>query len=150
MKFYWTCPTQNFLTYKILNESVSLRKNKNSILNWKKFILLFNILFVPSELSWTIIFVTYMICYFCEVKAFQGKIYEYIAFSIESIDMPEQLHFHFSLSCIGEGNGNPLQCSCLERPRDGGAWWAAVYGVAQSWTWLKWLSSSSIFNIIIS
>ena len=53
------------------------------------------------------------------------------------------IHFHFSLSCIGEGNGNPLQCSCLENPRDGGAWWAAVYGVAQSWTRLKWLSSSS-------
>ena len=48
-----------------------------------------------------------------------------------------------SLSCIGEGNGNPLQCSCLENPRDGGAWWAAVYGVTQSRTWLKWLSSSS-------
>ena len=47
------------------------------------------------------------------------------------------------LSRIGEGNGNPLQCSCLENPRDGGAWWAAVCGVAQSWTWLKWLSSSS-------
>ena len=47
------------------------------------------------------------------------------------------------LSCIGEGNGNSLQCSCLESPRDGGSWWAAVYGVAQSWTWLKWLSSSS-------
>ena len=46
--------------------------------------------------------------------------------------MTERLHFHFSLSCIGEGNGNPLQCSCLENPRDGGAWWAAVYGVAQS------------------
>ena len=44
----------------------------------------------------------------------------------------ERLHFDFSLSCIGEGNGNPLQCSCLENPRDGGAWWAAVYGVAQS------------------
>ena len=44
----------------------------------------------------------------------------------------EQLHFHFSLSCIGEGNGNPLQCPCLEDPRDGGAWWAAVYGVAES------------------
>ena len=53
------------------------------------------------------------------------------------------LHFYFSLSCIGEGNGNPLQCSCLENPRDGGAWWAAVYGVAQSRTRLKWLSSSS-------
>ena len=53
-----------------------------------------------------------------------------------------QLHFHFSLACIGEGNGNPLQCSCLENPGDGGAWWAAVYEVAQSRTWLKWLSSS--------
>ena len=46
----------------------------------------------------------------------------------------ERLHFHFPLSCIGEGNGNPLQCSCLENPRDGEAWWAAVYVVAQSWT----------------
>ena len=56
--------------------------------------------------------------------------------------MTERLHFHFSLSCIGEGNGNPLQCSCLEKPRDRGAWWAAVYGVAQSRTRLKQLSSS--------
>ena len=55
----------------------------------------------------------------------------------------EQLHFHFSLSCLGEGNGNPFQCSCLENPRDGGAWWAAVSGVAQSQTRLKRLSSSS-------
>ena len=54
----------------------------------------------------------------------------------------EQLHFHFSLSCIGEGNGNPLQCSCLENPRDGRAWWAAVYGVTQNRTWLKRLNSS--------
>ena len=61
----------------------------------------------------------------------------------EESDTTEQLHFHFSLSCIGEGNGNPLQCSCLENPRDRGAWWAAVYGVTQSWTRLKWLSSSS-------
>ena len=61
----------------------------------------------------------------------------------EESDTTERLHFHFSLSCIGEGNGNPLQCSCLENPRDGGAWWAAVYGVAQSRTRLKWLSSSS-------
>ena len=53
------------------------------------------------------------------------------------------LTFHFSLSCTGEGNGNPLQCSCLENPRTRGAWWAAVYGVAQSRTRLKWLSSSS-------
>ena len=57
--------------------------------------------------------------------------------------MTERLHLHFSLSCIGEGNGNPLQCSCLENPSDGGAWWAAVHGVTQSWTGLKWLSSSS-------
>ena len=57
--------------------------------------------------------------------------------------MTERLHFHFSLSCIGEGNGNLLQCSCLESPRDGGAWWAAVYGVTQSRTQLKRLSSSS-------
>ena len=61
----------------------------------------------------------------------------------EESDMTERLHFHFSLSCIGEGNGNPLQCSCLENPRDGGGWWAAVYGVAQSQTRLKRLSSSS-------
>ena len=59
-------------------------------------------------------------------------------------DMTEWLHFHFSLSCIGEGNGNPLQCSCLENPRKGGAGWAAIYGVAQSRTRLKRLSSSSI------
>ena len=58
----------------------------------------------------------------------------------------ERLHFHFSLPCIGEGNGNPLQCSCLENPRDGGAWWAAVYGVSQSQTWPKWLSSRSSSN----
>ena len=58
-------------------------------------------------------------------------------------DPTERLHFHFSLSCIGEGNGNPLQCSCLENPRDGGAWWAAVNGITQSRTQLKWLSSSS-------
>ena len=61
----------------------------------------------------------------------------------EESDMTEQLHFHFSLSCSREGNGNPLQCSCLENPRDGGAWWAAVYGVAQSRTQLKRFSSSS-------
>ena len=60
----------------------------------------------------------------------------------------EWLHFHFTLSCIGEGNGHPLQCSCLENPRDGGAWWVAIYGVAQSRPRLKWLSSStSRFNV---
>ena len=62
----------------------------------------------------------------------------------EESDTTEWLPFHFSLSCIGEGNGNPLQCSCLENPRDGRAWWAAVYGVAQSQTRLKRLSSSSM------
>ena len=58
-------------------------------------------------------------------------------------DTTERLPFHFALSCIGEGNGNPLQCSCLENPRDGGIWWASIYGVAQSRTRLKWLSSST-------
>ena len=58
-------------------------------------------------------------------------------------DTTERPHFHFSLSCIGEGNGNPLQCSCLENPRDGVAWWAVVSGVAQSRTRLRQLSSSS-------
>ena len=62
--------------------------------------------------------------------------------SLES-DTTERLHFYFSLSCTGEGNGNPLQCSCLENPRDGEAWWAAISGVAQSRTRLKRLSSSS-------
>ena len=67
------------------------------------------------------------------------------------LDMTERLHvFHFSLSCLGEGNGNPLQCSCLENPRDGGARWAAVYGVAQSWTWLKWLSMNKLFTKVLS
>ena len=61
---------------------------------------------------------------------------------LEESDTTEWLHFHFSLSCTGEGNGNPLQCSCLENPRDGGAWWAPIYGVVQSRTRLKWLSSS--------
>ena len=67
----------------------------------------------------------------------------------EESDMTERLHFHFSLSCIGEGNGNPLQSSCLENSRDGGAWWSAFNGVAQSRTRLKGLSSSSssIYNI---
>ena len=64
--------------------------------------------------------------------------------------MTERLHFYFSLSCIGEGNGNPLQCSCLENPRDGGAWWAAIDGVAQCRTRLTRLSSSSSNIIFIS
>ena len=65
------------------------------------------------------------------------------SWNLEESDTTERLHFYFSLSCIGEGNGNPLQCSCLENPRDGGAWWAAVSRVAQSQTQLKQLSSSS-------
>ena len=60
-------------------------------------------------------------------------------------DTTERLHFHFSLSCIGGGHGNPLLCSCLENPGDGGAWWAAVYGVAQCWTRPKRLSSTAIY-----
>ena len=67
----------------------------------------------------------------------------YSPWGYEELDTTEGLPFHFSLSCIGEGNGTPLQCSCLENPRDGGAWWAAVYAVAQSQTQLKRLSSSS-------
>ena len=63
-------------------------------------------------------------------------------------NMTERLHFCFSLSCIGEGNGNPLQCSCLENPRDEGAWWAAVYGVAQSRTRLKRLSGSICVHML--
>ena len=66
----------------------------------------------------------------------------------EESDVTERLHFHFSLSSIEEGNGNPLHCSCLENPRDGGAWWAAVYGVTQGWTRLKRLSSSSSSSCI--
>ena len=65
-------------------------------------------------------------------------------------DTTEQLRFHFSLSGIGEGDGGPLQYSCLENPRDRGAWWAAIYGVAQSWTRLKRLSSSSSSSSILS
>ena len=73
----------------------------------------------------------------------QRSLVGYSPWGCEESDMTEQLHFHFSLSCIREGNGNPLQCSWLENPRNRGAWWAAIYGVAQSWTQLKQLSSSS-------
>ena len=62
----------------------------------------------------------------------------------EESDTTERLHFHFSLSCSGEGTGSPLQYSCPENPKDGGAWWAAIHGVTQSRTWLKWLSSSNM------
>ena len=84
----------------------------------------------------------------------RGSLVGRCPWGLEESDMIERLPFHFSLSCIGEGNGNLLQCSCLEKPRDRWAWWAAVYGVAQSQTGLKWLSSSSsslshlLFNLI--
>ena len=63
------------------------------------------------------------------------------------LDTTEWLHFHSSLSCIGEGNGNPLQCSCLENPRNGESWWAAVYGVTQGRTQLKWLTAAAATTI---
>ena len=70
-----------------------------------------------------------------------GRLYS--PWGCEELDTTKRFHCQFSLSCTGEGNGNPLECSCLENPRDEGAWWAAVCGVAQSWKWLKQLSSSS-------
>ena len=91
--------------------------------------------------------------HFCYCKPLPGKSHGWrslVGYSpwgrYESV-VTERLHFHFSLSCNGEGNGNPLQCSCLENPRDGKAWWAAVYGVAQSRTRLKQLSSSSSSSV---
>ena len=79
----------------------------------------------------------------------QRSLVGYSPWGREESDTTERLHFPFSFSCIGEGNGDPLQCSCLENPRDGGAWWAAIYGVPQSWTRLKWLSSSSSSSIYL-
>ena len=76
----------------------------------------------------------------------QRSLVGYRPWGSKKSDTTERLPFHFSLSCIGEENSNPLQCSCLENPRDGWAWWAAVYGVAQSRTRLKWLSSSQCPN----
>ena len=73
----------------------------------------------------------------------QRSLVGYSLWGLEGSDTTERLPFHFSLSCIGEGNGNPLQCSSLDNPRDRGAWWAATYRVAQSRTRLKRLSSSS-------
>ena len=80
----------------------------------------------------------------CEAGALNGSNWVRNNTELSTVsETTEHLHFHFSLSCTGEGNGNPLQCSCLENPRDGGAWRAAVYGVAQSQTRLERLSSSS-------
>ena len=73
-----------------------------------------------------------------------GGAWKAVVHGVAESNMTKHLHFHFSLACTGEGNGNPLQCSCLEISRDGGASWGAVYGVAQSRTRLKRLSSSSI------
>ena len=73
----------------------------------------------------------------------QRSLIGYSPWGREESDTTEWLHFHFSLSYIGERNGKPLRCSYMENPRDGGGWWAAISGVAQSWTQLKWLSSSS-------
>ena len=73
----------------------------------------------------------------------QGRLVGCCLWGCTESDTTERPPFHFSLSCIGKGNGNPLQCSCLENPRDRGGWWAAVYGVTQSRTWLKWLSIHS-------
>ena len=84
----------------------------------------------PSALAWTVL-------------RGQRNLVDCSPWGPKESDMTERLHFHFSLSCIGEGNGNALQCSCLENPRDSGAWWAAVFGVAHSRTRLKRLSSSS-------
>ena len=70
----------------------------------------------------------------------------YSPWGCEESDTTERRHFHFPLSCIREGNGNPVQCSCLEDPRDEGAWWAVIYEAAQSWTRLKRFSSSSSSN----
>ena len=73
----------------------------------------------------------------------QKSLVGYSSHGVTELDTAEWLHFHFSVSGIGGGNGSPLQCSSIENPRDGGAWWAAIYGFTQSWTRLKQLSSNS-------
>ena len=112
---------------------VSQRVGHNWVteLNWTEFALIR----VPNIPDY------YAILFFTasDFTSITSHIHDWVLFLLCSISSD----FHFSLSCFGEGNGNPLQCSCLENPRDGRAWCAAVCGVAQSQTWLKWLSSSS-------
>ena len=98
-----------------------------------------------SVVSFAIIFSNSEGCLFTLliVSFAMQKLLSLIRSHLFTLDATERLHFHFSLSCIGEGNGNPLQCSCLENPRDGGAWWAAVYGGAQSWTRLGDLAAAA-------
>ena len=96
-----------------------------------------------SLLRWSCGFCSLLIRYMIPVSYGWRSLVGCSPWGCEESDTTEWLHFHFSLSCIGEGNGNPFQCSCLGNPRDGRAWWAAIYGVAQSQTRLKWLSSST-------
>ena len=133
-----------FITFDFSQINNKLRERANRCLPfhfWYRFwefyfsylvaLFLFYHTMIPSYIT---NFSLYFLCHF----------FGWIIYSFPNLlNTTEQLHFHFSLSCIGEGNGNQLQCSCLENPRDGGAWWAAIYGVAQSQTRLKQLSSSN-------
>ena len=105
--------------------------------------LLFNMLsrlvttFLPRSKQFLISWLQSPSAVILELKKIKFLTVSIVSPSICQSGTTERLHFHFSLSCTGEGNGNPLQCSCLENPRDGGAWWAAIYRAAQSWTRLK-------------
>ena len=108
-------------------------------------------LILRCTVSITIVFFkkVYNLCFTHNLNKVGSIYFGLLILLLQESDMTEQLHFRFSLSCIGEGNGNPLQCFCLENPRDRGAWWAAVCRVAQSRTRLKRLSSSSLNCILI-